>query len=229
MDQIPIGVNRDYYNSGRIQARYYGAKPRVPEPAPASPDWWSNEGVKDVAAGKASRTGTEPMLNDRAGQPINPGPRPVQPPITGPIRIAKPVNGGGLRTPPVYVPRAGVDPNAGVFVPPPTGVVKTYEVFGRRGGRRVGWQEISRLVRGVYQIDRGSQVLVTDSPHEGFGLAGSPGSWTSLYPTTSPANYGLDPAYPVVGYDQAVHRGVAVGATDLVELFGADWRLKLYH
>ena len=229
MDQTPSGVNRDYYNSGRIQARYYGATPKMPEPVVGSADWWANEGVKDVAMGKPSRTGVEPMLTDNAGQPIYPGQRPTQPPVPGPIRIAPPVNGGGVRTLPVYTPWPGVGPGSGVFVPPPTAVVKTYEVFGRRKGRRVGWHEISRLVRGTYQIDRDSQVLVTDNPHEGFGLAGTPGSWPNLYPNTSPANYGLDPRYPVVGFDQAAHRGVAVGNTDLVELFGADWQRKLYH
>ena len=204
MDQTPQGVNRDYYNGGRIQARYYGATPKVPEPAFGSADWWANEGV---------------------------GPRPATPPPRmGPIRIATPVNGGVvLRTPPVYTPRPDVGPGSGVFVPPPTPVVKTYEVFGMRRGRRVGWHEISRLVRGVYKIDDDSRVLVTDNPHEGFGLAGTPGSWPNLYPTTSPANYGLDPQYPVVGYDQAAHRPLAVGSTDLTELFGSDWRRKIYH
>ncbi len=65
--QIPTSTNAQYYANGRGLARYQGQRPLAVDPAPGTPIWWSNEGVKDVWAGVPSRTGTETLWRDSGG------------------------------------------------------------------------------------------------------------------------------------------------------------------
>lgn len=69
------------YQLGRGKARYNGARPSVENLVIGSLQWWFNEGVKDVFAGVASRTGGETIFYDENGAPLTPtfgtGGRPV--------------------------------------------------------------------------------------------------------------------------------------------------------
>lgn len=219
---IPTGVNADYYQTGRLNARYYRIKPLPADPPRGTPQWWNNEGVKDVVGGFPSRTGLEATLNDEQGNP-----RPVQ---FGDGQQQGGQQGGGpfVRRAPVYVPRPGTGPGSGVYVPPPGVVRRTYEVYAQSRGRRVAWGEVTRLVGGVFKVDQGARVLVANRPNEGFGLAGEPGQWARYYPSTSPTNFGLDSDTGILGYDSN-RKVYAVGATQLAELFGANWRAVVYH
>ena len=235
--QIPTGANAQYYANGRGLGRYQGQKPLAVDPAPGTPIWWSNEGVKDVWAGVPSRTGTETIWRDNGG-----GPRKV---IGGPDAVANPwanppQAGSGQapaykpREAPAYQPRAG-QTGQSYYIPPPGqppvpvasgGVTATYEIYGRMNGRKVPiWKELS--FDGVtFHVKQGGRILVSHSPAEGYGFGGMPGGWTQLYGSRSPADWGMDPDKGVVAFDGS--RAYAVPATQLVEIFGAGWRQIVY-
>lgn len=104
--------------------------------------------------------------------------------------------------------------------------LRTYEVFGLLNGQRVPLAQVAVNQSGRYVQLPGSRILVGDSPADGFGLAGVPGSWASLYPGQSPASYGLDPDKGVLGHDGT--RGWVLSAQFLSQLFGASWRAQIY-
>ena len=112
--------------------------------------------------------------------------------------------------------------------PMPTGgSLKTYEVFGVYNGRPAPLTQavsFDRATGRVLGVTAGYRVMVTDSPSEGFGLAGSPGRWSSFV-TQSPLYYGLDPDRGVLAWDGS--RGQALPAAYLSQLFG-DWRGAVY-
>lgn len=106
---IPNGVNRDYYVSGRGRALYNLAGP-LTTPAPAgSPVWWSNEGNRDAWQGLPSRVGVEAVFVDANGQPM-------------PVRIGVPDPQTGLVP---QSPYANAPPQpAGPWPPPNPGIVR---------------------------------------------------------------------------------------------------------
>lgn len=141
---------------------------------------------------------------------------------------------GGVRTPPVYVPRPGT--TGGVYVPPPplpaptapaATVQATYEIYGARRGRPVPMREALTFDGSAYHLKNGYQILVGLQSSDGFGLGGRPGSWPSIYPGISPAAYGLDADKGVVDMDDG-RKPRAVPASDLAEIFGASWRTQVY-
>ena len=139
------------------------------------------------------------------------------------------------RTPPAYQPPAGT--TGGVYVPPPplpppayptspVGVQATFEIYGSRRGRAVPMREALDFDGRLYHLKSGYQMLVGIRPTDGFGLGGRPGSWPTVYPSTSPANFGLDADKGVLEMDGRTPRGVA--ASDLLEIFGPNWRMQVY-
>ena len=227
--QIPTSVNAQYYADGRGLARYQAQKPLAVDPPMGTPLWWSNEGVKDVWAGIPPRTGPETIWLTNDGKP-----RPV---IGGPDAAAgtQPAPAYQRRDAPVYQPRAGqtgqsyyIPPTPGQNpVPvPSSGVWVTYEIYGRLNGRQVPlWQEL-RFDGVRFHIQQGGRILISHSAAEGYGLGGMPGSWTRLYGSRSPADWGLDPDKGIVAFDGS--RAYAVAASQLVEIFGPDWRRTVY-
>ena len=133
-----------------------------------------------------------------------------------------------VRTPPAYVPK----PNAGppVYVPPPTPwpglVAVTYEIYGIRNGRKVPVHDVLKHRGSRYDLARGARLMIGDEPSEGFGFGGRPGSWQSVYPNVSPSAYRLDPDKGVIQFDGK--RAFAVGESDLIEIFGPNWRATVY-
>ena len=235
---IPTSSNAQYYANGRGLARYEGQKPLAADPAPGTPIWWSNEGVKDVWAGVPSRTGTETLWLDNGGAAR----QVIGGPDAAPNPWANPPQAGPGQAPayprreaPVYQPRAGqtgpsyyVSPPPG---PPPVpvtsgGVAITYEIYGRLSGRQVPlWKELS--FDGVsFHTKQGGRILISHSPAEGYGFGGIPGSWSKLYGSRSPRDWGLDPDKGVVAFDGS--RAYAIPATQLVEIFGPGWRQIVY-
>ena len=236
--QIPTSTNAQYYANGRGLARYQGQMPLAVDPAPGTPIWWSNEGVKDVWAGVPSRTGTETIWRDNGGAPkqVIGGPDAAANPWTN-----APQAGPGQapayqrRDAPAYQPRAGQSGQSYYIPPTPgqppvpvtsSGVAATYEIYGRLNGRQVPlWKELS--FDGVaFHIKQGGRILISHSPSEGYGFGGMPGSWAQLYGSRSPSDWGLDPDKGVVAYDGA--RAYAIPATQLVEIFGVGWRQIVY-
>ena len=112
--------------------------------------------------------------------------------------------------------------------PMPTGgSMKTYEVFGVYNGRPAPLTQavnFDRATGRVLGVNAGYRVMATDSPSEGFGLAGSPGRWSSFV-TQSPLFYGLDPDRGILAWDGS--RGQVLNASYLLQLFG-DWRQAVY-
>ena len=112
--------------------------------------------------------------------------------------------------------------------PMPTGgSMKTYEVFGVLNGRPAPLTaavNFDRATGRVLGVNAGYRVMATDSPSEGFGLAGSPGRWSSFV-TQSPLFYGLDPDRGILAWDGS--RGQVLNASYLLQLFG-DWRQAVY-
>jgi hypothetical protein len=112
--------------------------------------------------------------------------------------------------------------------PMPTGgSLKTYEVFGVYNGRPAPLTQavnFDRATGRVLGVNAGYRVMATDSPSEGFGLAGSPGRWSSFV-TQSPLFYGLDPDRGILAWDGS--RGQVLNASYLLQLFG-DWRQAVY-
>lgn len=120
---IPTGVNRDYYLSGRSRALYFLSGPLAGNPPPGTPSWWSNEGNKDAWDGLPSRVGEESVLTGPDGQPM-PVKIGIADPQTGqipqsPYGTAAPQTGA---PPPAANPPAGIP--AGTWPAPNPGVVK---------------------------------------------------------------------------------------------------------
>lgn len=135
-----------------------------------------------------------------------------------------------VRPAPAYIPKPGT--TGGVYVPPPPipvvgGTVQaTFEIYGTRHGRPVQMRDALSFDGRLYHLKSGFQVMVGIRSSDGFGLGGRPGSWPVLYPSISPANYGLDGDKGVVEFEG--RRGRAVPASDLAEIFGPTWRQQVY-
>jgi len=108
----------------------------------------------------------------------------------------------------------------------PAASLRTYEVFGMINGQKVPLAQVAANQGGRYVQVPGSRILVGDAPSDGFGLAGVPGAWATLYPGQSPANYGLDPDKAVMGHDGT--RGWVLPASLLSQAFGPNWRSQIY-
>ena len=120
---------------------------------------------------------------------------------------------------------AGI-PSATPGMPSSSGALRTYEVFGLLNGQKVPLAQVAVNQGGRYVQVPGSRVLVGDAPSDGFGLAGVPGAWASLYAGQSPANFGLDADKGVLGHDGT--RGWALPASFLSQVFGPNWRSQIY-
>lgn len=142
------------------------------------------------------------------------------------------VNGGAppivVRPAPPYQPPPGLPPGSGVYVPPPTPVVATYEIYGQMRGRAVPLDSVLVRTGSGYQLKRGGTLRVGISPSQGFGFGGRPGSWTRIYPSISPSQYGLDADNGIVKYDELSRRAYAIPVSILMEIFGPDWRRQVY-
>lgn len=234
--QIPTGANTQYYANGRGLARYQAQKPLAADPPAGTPLWWSNEGVKDVWAGISSRTGEETLWLEAGGSPrqVIGGPGAGTPPRAPPPAGLSPAPMYQPRAAPAYQPRAG-QTGPSVYVPAPPApplpmaggaVTLTYEIYGRMNGRQIPlWNELS-FDGARFHIKQGGRILISHNPAEGYGLGGTPGSWTRLYGSRSPSDWGLDPDKGVVAFDGS--RAYAVPETQLVEIFGPTWRQVVY-
>ena len=100
-------------------------------------------------------------------------------------------------------------------------------MFGVYGGRPAPLTQAVNFDRAsgrVLGVNSGYRVMVTDQAGEGFGLAGTPGRWSSFV-SGSPTAYGLDADRGVLAWDGS--RGQALPAAYLSQLFG-DWRGAVY-
>ncbi len=241
------GPDIQSYENGRAQARYNGVVPLAVPPPQGTATWWSNTGTLDVWNGIPSRTGTEPIWRgnggtelvpkvDSSGKWVGAGPAPrrldlAQPQPGTPNRPAQPP----YRPAPAYIPR---DPNqqGQVYIPPPplpgpppiAGVTRTIELYGVDGGRKVPLLSILRFDGTHYVLKSGTRgrIAIGSSPGQGFGYGGSPGAWNTLYPSDSPAVFGLDPNTGIVAWDG--RKTWAVPANTLVEIWGPNWRDSVY-
>ena len=112
--------------------------------------------------------------------------------------------------------------------PQSSGTFRTYELFGVLNGGNV---PLSQVVlcdanTGRCSVVPGGRVLVAESPGEGFGLAGVPGRWSTIYSGRSPTEFGLDADKGVLASDGS--RGWVVTAAFLSQVFGAGWRAAVY-
>ncbi len=117
-------------------------------------------------------------------------------------------------------------PNPAATTPAASGM-RTYEVFGVYNGRPAPLTQAVNFDRNsgrLLGVNSGYRVMVTDSPSEGFGLAGTPGRWSSFV-SGSPTAYGLDADRGILAWDGS--RGQALPAAYLSQLFG-DWRGAVY-
>ena len=117
-------------------------------------------------------------------------------------------------------------PNPAATTPVASGM-RTYEVFGVYNGRPAPLTQAVNFDRNsgrLLGVNSGYRVMVTDSPSEGFGLAGTPGRWSSFV-SGSPTAYGLDADRGILAWDGS--RGQALPAAYLSQLFG-DWRGAVY-
>ena len=106
------------------------------------------------------------------------------------------------------------------------GTLRTYEIFGTLGGQNVPLARVVVNQGGRYTLVPGGALMVGDNPADGFNLAGIPGRWSAWYPGQSPTQFGLDADRAVMGWDGV--RGWVVPAATLTQMFGADWRGKIY-
>jgi len=117
-------------------------------------------------------------------------------------------------------------PNPAATTPAASGM-RTYEVFGVYNGRPAPLTQAVNFDRNsgrLLGVNSGYRVMVTDSPSEGFGLAGTPGRWASFV-SGSPTAFGLDADRGILAWDGS--RGQALPAAYLSQLFG-DWRGAVY-
>lgn len=242
----PTGQNIQYYENGRAQARYNGVVPLATPPPQGTPAWWANTGTLDVWNGIPSRTGDEviwrgngggalPIVVDSTGKWVGNGPAPQRLDLGGPAAGGTPPkSGSGIRPAPAYVPKTP-NPQGQVYLPPPPvptppvgSVSNTVELFGVTQGRKVPLNDILYFDGSRYTLKRGvrGSIAFGRQPSEGYGYGGSPGAWPRLYPSDSPANFGLDPQTGVVAWDG--RKVWAVPANTLMEIFGPTWRNQVY-
>ena len=105
-------------------------------------------------------------------------------------------------------------------------VQKTFELYGVVNGANVPLSRAVTLVNGRFQVNAGARVMIGDQPADGYGYAGTPGKWASVYPSTSPTAYGQDADKGVLGWDGA--KAWVIPAETLTQLFGANWRSVVY-
>lgn len=106
--------------------------------------------------------------------------------------------------------------------PPPAPQFVTIELFAMRNGQKVPLPSVlAETSSGALALAPGARVLMTDQPHEGFGLGGRPGAW-SFGP---PSAFGIDGGdVGFVALDGFTVK--PLGAWLLGRLFG-DWRSVL--
>ena len=122
-------------------------------------------------------------------------------------------------------PKPGKQPTTPA--PPATPAIRTIEVFGQLNGSLMPLKAVLRPVGGGrFGVAPGGQVLIGDAVGDGFGLAGTPGAWSTYYGSRSPAEFGLDPDKGVLGSDGS--RGWVLTAEFLSQLIGAHWRSVVY-
>ena len=102
---------------------------------------------------------------------------------------------------------------------PPAPLIRTIELFAIRNGQKVPLTAIlTETNSGALAVAPGARILMTDQPHEGFGLGGRPGAWTF----GPPSAFGIDgEEVGFVALDGFVVK--PLGASLLGRLFG-DWR-----
>lgn len=114
--------------------------------------------------------------------------------------------------------------------PRPVVPVKTFEMFGMVGGEpRLLTDVLSKAGPGDYVLADGADIVIGDSPDDGFRLGGDAGvgKWNAYYPGKSPADFGLDPDKGVLRWDG--QRGVVMDAATLRDLYSPEnWRTKVY-
>lgn len=103
--------------------------------------------------------------------------------------------------------------------PEPASPLRTIELFAMRNGHKVPLSSVLTESRsGALTVAPGARILMTDEPHEGFGLGGRPGAW-SFGP---PSAFGMDDEeVGVVALDGFSVKPLE--ASLLSRLFG-DWR-----
>lgn len=105
----------------------------------------------------------------------------------------------------------------------------TFEVVGVIDGQPVPLTDIVRHVGGSdYELAAGAQIAVTDSPSDGYNLAGSPGKWPDVYGSQSPAQFGLDRNKGVLFYNGATAHPQVLPAKVLSDWYGPAWRREIY-
>jgi hypothetical protein len=90
-----------------------------------------------------------------------------------------------------------------------SGALRTFEVFGIVGGRLAPMTSAITNNGGRWSVVPGASVMITEAPNEGYGLAGTPGRWSSLYAGRSPAEFGLDADKAVLASDGSRGLGAA--------------------
>jgi len=121
----------------------------------------------------------------------------------------------------------GQTPQTPPGMPPMSGALRTFEVFGIVGGRLAPMTSAVINNGGRWSVVPGASVMITEAPNEGYGLAGTPGRWSQLYGGKSPAEFGLDADKAVLASDGS--RGWALPATLLAQIFGGNWRQAVYY
>jgi len=119
----------------------------------------------------------------------------------------------------------GATPTPGAVPGAPAGL-RTFEIYGVVNGQPVPLSQVAVNQGGRYVQLPGSRIVIGDVPSDGFGLAGIPGAWASVYAGQSPANFGLDADKGVLGHDGT--RAWVLPASFLTQLFGANWRQQVY-
>jgi hypothetical protein len=114
--------------------------------------------------------------------------------------------------------------------PRPVVPVKTYEIFGMLNGEPVPLTDVLfRAGPGDWVLADGADVMIGDSPEDGFNLGGDPGvgKWNAYYAGKSPQDFGLDPDKGVLRWDGS--KGVVMDAATLKDIYSPEnWKLKVY-
>lgn len=105
---------------------------------------------------------------------------------------------------------------------PPAPLIRTIELFAMQNGQKVPLTSVlTETSSGGLAVALGARILMTDQPHEGFGLGGRPGAWTF----GPPSAFGIDGGeVGFVALDGFMVK--PLGASLLGRLFG-DWRKVL--
>lgn len=114
--------------------------------------------------------------------------------------------------------------------PRPVVPVTTFEVFAMQNGEAVLLTDVLfRAGPGDWVLADGAEIMVSDSPEDGFHLGGGPGvgKWPAHYGSRSPADYGLDPDKAVLRWDGA--KGIVMDAATLKDIYTPEnWKTKIY-